>query len=527
MRWFPFSSFHVHAIALYLSDHTLAVLSLSKEKQVISFGSCYLADNIVIDGKVLDRDKLVLAIRELCAQAQPKPVILDEEIPVILSVPESQSFTHLFTVPSATPPEKFKETVFAKARELIPMDMTRLYWDWHIAERAVGAVDRVLFASAPREIIDSYIAVCEKCNMLPVAIDMETTSLARALLLPDGKTSIIMDIGARTTTLGFFDDEHRLGLSVSIPIAGNSFTNSIVERIHVSWDDAESLKRQQGLSRAIPDNRVLVILQERMQAIMHDFLKALNYYESTYRKPIVRIVLSGGSALLPDIVTYFGMNFKREVVMGEPFHLLGNMNPQLAELGSSIRFAPVVGLALRTLVAHPESEGINLLHGWEGERWEEREEKILKKWRLLAVPLFISSCTLLAYVVYAYLYLPYVRLQTENTSRVTLLSETAQPAIVQASSTVTIAQPQTTEVTDVFATTTNIVLSPMLRIKETPTGYLNVRRRPASTSPSFARVYPGENYELLAKENGWVKIKIKTDEVGWVSGMFIEEKVSN
>ncbi len=518
MRWFPFSSFHVPAIALYLSDHTLAVLRLSKEKHIISFGRIDLPSGVVLDGKVLDKEKLVLAIRELCSNALPKPVVLAEEVPVILSISESQSFTHLFTVPSATPKEKFKDAVFAKASGLIPMDMSHLYWDWHVAEQNVGAVDRVLFAAAPKDIIDSYIAVCEACNLLPLAIDMETTSLARALLPPDGKTSVIMDIGARATTLGFFDEEHRLGLSVSIPIAGNSFTNAIVERLHASWEDAEKLKREQGLDRTIPDNRIMVIVQERLQAIMQDFLKALTYYESTYRKPIARVVLAGGSALLPDIITYFAMNLKREVVLGEPFRLLGSTNPQLAEVHAPIIFAPVVGLALRAITPHPETDGINLLHGWEGERWEEREEKILKQWRRLAIPLFIASVTLFGYVAYAYIYLPYVRLHAENISRISLLPETHLEATSTPDAPSVVEEVSTTTIPAALSTST-----PMVHIRETPTGWLNVRRAGMPTAEAFAKVYPGEAYELLQIKNGWAKIMLGPRGEGWVSAAYIEE----
>ena len=525
MRWFPFSSFHVPAIALYLSDHTLAVLRLNKDNSVISFGRTELASGIVENGKVLDKKKLAEHIRELCKNASPKPIMLTDEVPVILSVPESQSFTHLFTVPSATPEEKFKETVLSKAGELIPMDMTHLYVDWHVVERAVGATDRVLFAAAPRDIIDAYIAVCESCNLLPLAIDMETISLARALLSDDGKTSVIMDIGARTTTLGFFDEAHRLGLSVSIPIAGNSFTHAVIDHMHASWEDAEKLKREQGLDRMIPDNRVMVILQERLQAIMQELQKAFAYYESTYRKPVLRLVFAGGSSLLPDIVTYYAMNLKCEVVLGEPFRVLGKTNPQLADIHEPILFAPVVGLALRALAEHPEADGINLLHGWEGERWEEREEKILRRWRRLAVPIFVASIILLFYVAYAYLYLPYVRLHEENISRIALISggndglvSTSTPALsdVATSGAEMISPPFPA------TTTTSESRETLIRIRETPTGWLNVRRSGASSSPAFAKIHPGETYPLLHEERGWAEITVHSGLNGWISTVYIE-----
>lgn len=522
MRWFPFSSLHVPAIALHLSDHAIAILRLDAHKRIVSFGRKELPSGVLEEGRVRDAIKLETAIRELSATLLPKPITLDEEIPVILSIPEARSFTHIFSVPTGVEKEKLPEMVFAKASRLIPMDLSLLYADWHIVEENVGGTDRILFAAAPREIVDSYIAVCEACDLLPLAIDMETIGLARALLPDEQTTSLIIDIGERTTNLGFFDEQHKLGLSVSIPIAGKDFTRVLTDTMHVDWETAEKLKREQGLDRRIPDNRVMVIVQERLQAILHELHRAMTYFESTYRKPIKRIVFAGGSSLMPDLVTYYAMNMRGDVSLGDPLRTLAPGSGEMLSGVPPVLSAPLIGLALRALAPDPAGSGINLLHGWEGERWEERERHILERWKKLALPLFGASVVLLGYVAYAYLYLPYARLHEENISRVV-----PQPtdSFVPESSTTT---PE-----ELLATTSEAALeqTPALNIQEdelrtaiiaeTPTGWLNVRSGPSGTHAVITKVIPGESYPVLGTEGTWTHIDLGTRGNGWVSSTYV------
>lgn len=523
MRWFPFSSLHVPAIALHLSDHAIAVLRLDAHKRVVSFGRKELASGVLEEGHVRDAVKLEDAIRELCATLLPKPISLDDEIPVILSIPEARSFTHIFSVPTGVAKEKLPEMVLAKASRLIPMDLSLLYSDWHIVEENVGGTDRVLFAAAPREIVDSYIAVCEACDLLPLAIDMETISLARALLPDEKTTSIIIDIGERTTNLGFFDEQNKLGLSVSIPIAGKDFTRVLTDTMHVDWETAEKLKREQGLDRRIPDNRVMVIVQERLQAILHELHRAMTYFESTYRKPVKRIVFAGGSSLMPDLVTYYAMNMRGDVSLGDPLRTLAPGSGEMLSGIPPVLSAPLIGLALRALTADPAGSGINLLHGWEGERWEERERHILERWKKLALPLFGASLVLLGYVVYAYLYLPYARLHEENISRV--MPQTTDLFAPQGGTT-TDAQPPEALPDTILSTTTDPVVTaselPMATISETPTGWLNVRGGPGSTNAVITKVLPGESYPILGSEGAWTHLDLGARGEGWVSSVYLQ-----
>ena len=65
-------------------------------------------------------------------------------------------------------------------------------------------------------------------------------------------------------------------------------------------------------------------------------------------------------------------------------------------------------------------------------------------------------------------------------------------------------------------------VKPMVLIKETGTGYLNVRDK-AGFGGIVDRVTPGEKYVLVEETSGWVKIKVNNTVEGWVSSDYVEK----
>ncbi len=542
MRWFPYSSFLVRPLGLHLSDHAIALLRLSDDRRISAIARREIKDGIIDRGVVRDRATLVAELRSLFAEARPKPLSLEKELPVIFSIPESESFTHIFTIPSATPRHAYAEAVRTKAAHLIPVDIDTLYWDWSIVSRNVGAMDRVFFAAARKEVIDGYIAVCTECNLIPVAIDMETVALARAFLPPparggasDEGAVVIADIGRRLTTLGFFDGLESPALSLVVPLAGEAFTASLVKHLALSESDAEAHKRAIGMEQGHGDDKTIVVLQERLQELLREYNKASSYFTSVYARPVRALLLAGGSSLLPGLIAYLSVNMRYSVMPGDPFTNLSPNDPMRAELHTPILFAPVVGLALHALLPHPE-EGINLLHGWEGERWEAREHSILRRWRKLALPIFVASMVLLVVITTFYIVLPYRKVMTANISRIApvpqehatslaLLTGTASSSEQLATSTIpeniATASSSLSDIPENMATTSvNIETTTRVRITETPTGWLNVRSGPGTSFAIVTRITPGEEFVVLEERDEWIKLELPALASGWVTRQY-------
>lgn len=65
---------------------------------------------------------------------------------------------------------------------------------------------------------------------------------------------------------------------------------------------------------------------------------------------------------------------------------------------------------------------------------------------------------------------------------------------------------------------------PYVTIKDTPTGWLNVRSDPSLTATVSAKVNPGEKYPLLDTNDGWYKISYDSgQQQGWISTQYADK----
>lgn len=67
---------------------------------------------------------------------------------------------------------------------------------------------------------------------------------------------------------------------------------------------------------------------------------------------------------------------------------------------------------------------------------------------------------------------------------------------------------------------------PYVKIKDTPTGWLNVRSEPSTAGKEetvLTKINPGEVYKFIeANETGWYKIEYEKGKQGWISGKYAE-----
>lgn len=61
-----------------------------------------------------------------------------------------------------------------------------------------------------------------------------------------------------------------------------------------------------------------------------------------------------------------------------------------------------------------------------------------------------------------------------------------------------------------------------IRILETPTGFLRVRKEPSTASEELGRVLPGEEFTVLKEQGTWYQIPFK-DNQGWISAQYAEK----
>lgn len=447
------------SFGLDISDHSIEVLELSSKNKVKAFARILLEQGIVKDGKILNKEKLAEKIKEVVAKAKIKSK------KVVLALPESKTFIHFFEKP-----EDIKE----QAAKLIPWNLEEIYFD----------IQDTLYVAVPKSIVDGYLEVLNKLGLEPIAFEIESLALGRALR---AKNCLVVDIGARTTNLSIFDKNKKLKISANVAMAGNHFTKSIADKLKISLREAEKLKASYGLNETKKEGEVMLVLQKELQPIIEKIKKIINFYG----KDINQVLLVGGSAQIPKIDSYFSSNLNLKVSIGK-----SSIAKQLKQ--KSILFNMVIGLALRALKRKPETAGINLLPAKKKPEPAFVGEKLNKSkiFTFVIIAFVILGFVFLGWVVYQYIYKPIFQPAQTETSLAPIEPE-PEPVIEE------------------------VIV--MVVIKETPTGWLRVREGPGTNYSEIDKVYPGESFPLLEEKDNWYKIELEDNIAGWISANYAEK----
>lgn len=68
------------------------------------------------------------------------------------------------------------------------------------------------------------------------------------------------------------------------------------------------------------------------------------------------------------------------------------------------------------------------------------------------------------------------------------------------------------------------LINQKVTILQTPTGFLRVREEGSLNASEIARVYPGEEYDLIEEKDNWYEIKLVDGKKGWISTQYAKKK---
>lgn len=355
-----FIFFKKSIFGLDISDYSIEIISLggSVEKtELLAMGREFLEPGIIENGKILQKEKLRAVLQPLIEKPNFGEIKTKK---FIFSLPESKSFIHVFKTPAVLKKKTIEEEIELQAIQNFPFSLKDLYFDFKIKNK------EILLVAVQKDIVEDYLDVFKKLKLQPVALEIESLSLARSLIKDKEETTLIIDIGARTTNFSIFD-KSRLKLSITIDTAGNSFTQALAEKLNIPSSEAEIIKKEAGLNPNEKEGKIFLILQKEIQKIISEIKKINEYFREKEDKPFEKIILAGGSSTLPRLAEYLTENLEKIVIIGDPW---GAINIDILKKEeyfqkaleiNPILYSTVIGSALRGLARNPEKIGINLL----------------------------------------------------------------------------------------------------------------------------------------------------------------------
>jgi len=237
---------------------------------------------------------------------------------------------------------KMNETALRKsirfeASKYISASMDDSVVEFHILGNTEdGEQMNVMLVAAPRDMVESRVAVLEMAGLEPVSVDVEAFSLIRSLAerssdddFRKGAVALI-DMGASHTDVNIVTNGD-FALTRNIPIAGDSFTNAIKSLTGFAFQDAERLKFEMTLQDSLEqlssqeaENKCWRVVQPLLDELLREVRRSIHYYQSqfpegTEQATVKKIVLSGGTARMPGMAAYVSSKLNTPVDIAEVF----------------------------------------------------------------------------------------------------------------------------------------------------------------------------------------------------------------
>ena len=296
--------------------------------------------------KILEKDAVKL-LKFLISQLKPKT---DR---VVASLPSFAAFITLLELPMMPAEDTAKAVVF-QARQYIPLPVSEVTIDWlKVGEREDEEgtkKQQILLISVPNERIKSYRSIFKAAGLKLVALEIESFSLARALVGSDPTPTIMADIGGRSTNIAIVDQGF-WKYNGRTDFASGSLTQAIASSTNIDIRRAEELKKRRGLLGTGGEYELSTLMIPFLDVIIEEVRRVRDAYEKECQGKIERVILAGGGANLLGIEDYFTKRLELPTVKGAPFSKISypqQLEPVVNELGTSLAVA--IGLGIKGFI---------------------------------------------------------------------------------------------------------------------------------------------------------------------------------
>lgn len=370
---------------LDISDLSLKIIKLKKRRNRISltsFGETDIQKGIIEGGEIKDEKGLAEIIKEAISKVKGEKLRTKY---VVCSLPEEKSFLQVIQLPKMVNQE-LEGAVRFEAENYIPLPFEEVYLDFQKVQPLSDHLDHidVLLAALPKKTIDLYVSSLRKAGLVPVALEVESQAISRAIV--KGEISpfpvLLIDLGATRTGFIIFSG-HSLSFTSSIPVSSQMFTEAIARSLNIDFFQAEILKRKHGLKTSqelhlkrepgsesfkkevLEDRKIFDAMIPSVIDLVEQIKNRLNYYrthashEHIYagnersQGVVKKIILCGGGANLKELDNFFSSSLKIPVEIGNPWiNILEEPLKEVPRLPyyESLKYTTAIGLALRGLI---------------------------------------------------------------------------------------------------------------------------------------------------------------------------------
>lgn len=339
----------IEPIALDIGSTYIKLVQLKgsgKSYSLVKFGMVPLPAEVIVEGAVMDANRVSEAIKELLAAQKIKTR------EVVLSVSGSSVIIKRISIADMTD-EELAESIKWEAEQYIPFSIDDVNVDFQkLGPGAAEGQADVLLVAVKKDKINDYVNLVKDAGLEPVVVDVDAFALANMCELNyevEAGITALLNIGASVMNINVLRD----GISIftrDITVGGNRYTEALQRDAGVSYEDAEKIKRGQAVDGADMD-QLNAIIATVTEDIVGEIQRSFDFFRSTTGSDKVsRVLLSGGCAKISQFTKVLSERLEIPVDIINPFKNI-KVDPKHFEAGFISDAAPLaavaVGLAMR------------------------------------------------------------------------------------------------------------------------------------------------------------------------------------
>jgi len=291
--------------------------------------------------------------------------------PVAISISGQMVFPRFASIAAAGGAEKFDQMIRFEIEQNIPFPIDEMICDRQVPGDNENGEKNVMIVAAKTDQVEDIAAAVRGAGFTPELVDVAPIAITNVLRYAGAagdECCVLLDIGSKTTSLVIADGDKLYNRS--IPVAGNTITKEIASALGCTAEEAEAYKREAAyvaLGGVVEDedetrDRVSKVCRAVMTRLHAEVSRSINFYRSQQGGSVpVKLYITGGTALLPQLDRFFSESLQLEVEYVNPFAVVGTgpkIDTEALESDGTLLPA-VVGLAVH--MAGLATFSINLL----------------------------------------------------------------------------------------------------------------------------------------------------------------------
>jgi len=314
--------------------------------------------------------------------------------PVLAALSGRQVLTRTVNIPTLNA-KRVDRMVELEARQQIPGDFNEIEWGYHLSPASDGSSNDVALFAVKRDLVEELINKSKQSGINLIGVSVSSLALYNFVrydqVFPDDEAVIILDVGAENTDLVVYMGE-ALWMR-TLAVSGNDITKAFMKKFRVSFEEAETLKRQTADSRQA--DKIIKVIESSLNELTAEVQRSLGFYKSQNTSAkLENLVISGSTFKLPGLPEYMAERLRYTVNILEDLdkiHVAAGLEREhflndLPSLGVAVGLAlQATGVSRANVNLMPSDMQVqNLLRG--------------KRWAAIAIILMLAVAFIVNYV---------------------------------------------------------------------------------------------------------------------------------